>query len=189
MVLVVFLLSSEVVMSDEKIEQLKLADDGTFPNSNLPLLVYKGFFTKEKVSASAFEKVFTENKWHGFWRNGVYNFHHYHSTAHEVLGVYAGKAKVQFGGKKGKVLDVSSGDVVVIPAGVSHKLIEADKAFAVVGGYPPGQMWDMNYGRAGERPKADRIIAKVAIPKFDPLYGEKKGLCKIWNKKDQRRTD
>src|SRR5438093_5666036 len=74
----------------------QLQDDGTFPNSRLPLLIYReAVLMPEHDPAAVFEQLFAANGWVGFWRNGIYSYHHYHSTAHEVLGVYSGSAKVQ----------------------------------------------------------------------------------------------
>ncbi len=113
-------------------------------------------------------------------RDGIYSYHHYHSTAHEVLGVYQGGATVQFGGEKGPAVSVAAGDVVVIPAGVAHKLLDVPGSLRVVGAYPAGQSWDMNYGREGERPAADRNIAAVPAPEQDPLYGAEGPLVELW---------
>ncbi len=60
-----------------------LADDGTFPNSRLPLLLYPAVLDPaDPDPAAAFEQRFQANGWPGAWRNGVFGFHHYHSTAH-----------------------------------------------------------------------------------------------------------
>lgn len=158
-----------------------LKDDGVFPNNRLPLLVYR-----EAVSfwdgdaASAFEQLFSSNGWSGTWRNGIYPYHHYHSTAHEVLGIYHGSAKVQFGGEDGLELDVHPGDVLIIPAGVAHKNLGSTSDLGVVGGYPHGQDWDMNYGKPGERPRADRQIATVPLPTKDPAFGHHGPLLQHW---------
>jgi uncharacterized protein YjlB len=159
-----------------------LKDDGAFPNnSKLPLLVYPGILVLPPTNpAAGVEKLFELNGWHGCWRNGIYGFHHYHSTAHEVLGVYGGSAQVQMGGKHGASLTVTCGDVIIIPAGVAHKNIGADSDFRVVGAYPRGQGPDMCYGKSGERPRADHNISKVALPKMDPVYGVDGPLVKHW---------
>jgi uncharacterized protein YjlB len=159
-----------------------LADDGTFPNNeHLPLLAYKGALQlPEHDPAAAVESLFAARSWGGSWRNGVYSYHHYHSTAHEVLGVYSGTAKVQFGGPDGVILEVARGDVVVIPAGVAHKNVGSSPDFRVVGAYPRGQRPDMNYGREGERPGADERIARVPRPQADPVYGEGGPLDEEW---------
>lgn len=157
-------------------------DDGTFPNNaRLPLLIYKQVFQfSGKGSPEFIEKTIKNNDWGGSWRNGIYPFHHYHSTAHEVLGVYSGTARVQLGGESGQELVINTGDAVVIPAGVAHKNIQSSHDFRVIGAYPPGQSWDMNYGRKGERPDADQNIAIVPIPDTDPLLGISGPLMVHW---------
>jgi uncharacterized protein YjlB len=159
-----------------------LEDDGTFPNNPThPLILYKKAikFSQGK-GADIIEEIFQGNKWGGSWRNGIYPFHHYHSTAHEVLGIYQGDARVQFGGEEGPILAVEAGDVVVIPAGVAHKNINSSHDFRVLGAYPAGQSWDMNYGKEGERPAADKNIIAVPDPGTDPVYGSKSPLLELW---------
>jgi uncharacterized protein YjlB len=160
-----------------------LKDNGVFPNNeSLPLLVYQGALVlNERDPASLFEALFEVNQWGYSWRNGVYGYHHYHSTAHEVLGVYSGGAKVGFGGEGGVAVAVGAGDVVVIPAGVAHKNLGASPDFRVVGAYPRGQRWDLCYGQPGERPGADRNIARVPLPKADPAYGTDGPLIDYWS--------
>jgi len=164
------------------VSRIDLKDDGIFPNNeNLPLLVYRAVLNlSEKDPAAAFEALFTTNHWGGGWRNGIYSFHHYHSTAHEVLGIYSGQARAQFGGENGVSLTVSRGDVVVIPAGVAHKNLGADSDFRVVGAYPLDQTVDMCYGKPDERPRADRNIANVALPESDPVFGKSGSLGRYW---------
>ena len=165
--------------SDVVAQELK--DDGVFPNSKLPLLVYRGAVVlPEEESAGIFEQLFAAHGWSGSWRNGIYPYHHYHSTAHEVLGVYSGSAKVQLGGEAGVTQEIHRGDVVIIPAGVAHKNLGSSADLGVVGAYPEGQDWDMNYGRAGERPRADKSIARVSLPKMDPVYGAAGPLLEKW---------
>ena len=158
-----------------------LADDGKIPNSRLPLLIYRrAFEVSRRDPAAVIERTFAEQSWDGTWRNGIYSYHHYHSTAHEVLGCYRGSAKVQFGGESGIVEELSAGDVVIIPAGVGHKNLGASVDFAVVGAYPRGQDYDMNYGKPSERPRADENIAREPLPQTDPIFGEDGPLLKHW---------
>ena len=74
------------------VEMQRLVDDGAIPNHpELPLLVYRQAVTlPEDDPATTFEAIFNANGWPAGWRNSIYPFHHFHSTAHEVLGVYAG---------------------------------------------------------------------------------------------------
>lgn len=156
-------------------------DDGTFPNSPLPLLLYEQVLNAAPVNPADIEKLFHSNKWINSWRNGLYSYHHYHSTAHEVLGLYSGWVKAQLGGPNGKIVTVKAGDVIVIPAGVAHKNIDQSPDFKVVGAYPKGQIPDMKYGKQGERPGADENIKAVALPECDPIYGGKGPLIKEWD--------
>ncbi len=161
-----------------------LEDDGVFPNSRLPLVLYQlAVKLAGHDPAAIFEQLFAANGWDGSWRNGIYPFHHYHSTAHEVLGVYRGSARVQLGGERGVVHDVRPGDVVIIPAGVAHKNLGSTGDFGVVGAYPRGQNPDMNYGRPGERPRSDSNIRRVALPKADPLFGVAGPLMEKWGQR------
>ena len=170
-----------ISQSPEIVSEL-LTDDGTFPNNEkLPLIVYKAVIDIPATDpARAVERIFHDNGWGGSWRNGIYPFQHYHSTAHEVLGIYHGNVKVQLGGPKGITVNGKAGDVIIIPAGVAHKNLGSSSDFRCLGAYPPGQSWDMNYGKQGERPRADENILNVPLPDTDPVYGKSGPLLKIW---------
>ena len=165
-------------------EQFKFTDNGAFPNSVLPLLVYRQAFTTEAEDrASIIEQCLAENDWTNSWRNGVYPFAHYHSTTHEVLGVFRGSATLRVGGEHSSDVKAYAGDVIVIPAGVVHRKLEASADFAVVGAYPGGREWDLLRGLPDERPEADQKIAALPIPDNDPIYGADGPLRKIWKHK------
>jgi uncharacterized protein YjlB len=158
-----------------------LADDGVIPNSRLPLLLYEQAVELGGADPpAAVEATLRANKWGHGWRNGVFPYHHYHSTAHEVLVVCAGSARVQFGGERGIVATLHPGDVVIIPAGVGHKNLGASLDFRVVGAYPLGQTWDICYGKPGERPRSDENIARVPMPTADPVFGRQGPLLTHW---------
>lgn len=164
-------------------EILHFADDGIIPNSPYPLLLYRNAFTaRGDEGGDWLEQRFAANNWTNSWRWGIYDFHHYHSNTHEVLGVFSGSALLQLGGEKGKQVEVKAGDIIVIPAGVRHKNIRSE-GLAVLGAYPNGMEPDLNKGEAGERPGTDKNIAAVPFPATDPFLGANDGLRKIW--KDQ----
>ena len=165
-----------------QIQQHLLGSNEQFPNNpKLPLLLYLQAVILESANpATLFERLFNTHQWGNGWRSDVYGFHHYHSTAHEVLGVYRGQAKLQFGGDNGIQVAVKAGDVVLIPAGVAHKKLCSNGEFAVVGAYPVGQSWDMCTGKAGERPQADHNVASVPLPEADPVLGQQGGLAIHW---------
>jgi uncharacterized protein YjlB len=158
-----------------------LADDGSIPNSRLPLLIYAGALDLiGEDPCGAVEATLRTHGWGHGWRNGILLYHHYHSTAHEALVAYSGSARVQFGGEQGIAATVNPGDVVIIPAGVGHKNLAASADFRVIGAYPSGQAWDICYGKPGERPRADQNIARVALPTADPLFGQDGPLRTYW---------
>jgi uncharacterized protein YjlB len=159
-----------------------LADDGRIPNHpTLPLLVYQGALTlPETDPASRAEAIFRRNGWGGLWRNGIYAFHHYHSTAHEALAIVRGEAVVQLGGEGGITLSVSAGDVLVLPAGTGHKRLSASRDLLVGGAYPPGQTWDLCRGEPGERARVLANIRATALPETDPILGESGPLVECW---------
>jgi len=166
-----------------KPQMLGFSDDGVIPNSKFPLLLYKGVFGARSTKGAAWlEQHFASNNWTNSWRNGIYSFHHYHSTSHEVLGIYSGSALLHLGGEKGEKVTVQAGDVIIIPAGVGHKNLESD-GLGVVGAYEDGRSWDINKGLPGERPKTDQNIAALPIPKTDPLTGRTGGLTEVWKLK------
>ena len=160
-----------------------LKDDGDIPNNaHLRLLVYEKVFEgKGEPVAESFEELYAANNWAGTWRWGVYPFHHFHSTAHEVLGCFRGSATVLFGGESGVKVDLIPGAMVVIPAGVGHKKLTSSIGFTVVGGYPGGQDHDLRRGAREDRPSVDRNIDAVPLPICDPVYGGSGPLLRFWS--------
>ncbi len=159
-----------------------LADDGTFPNHpRWPLLCYKGALRVGPDTDDDFAALVEANEWGGAWRDGVFSFHHYHSNAHEVLGVCRGSARIQFGGPSGPVVAVEAGDVTILPAGTAHKKVQGSARFLVVGAYPEGhEDYDLLRGAPDERPAADHRIAAVPLPPADPVFGPNGPLFEHW---------
>jgi uncharacterized protein YjlB len=158
------------------------ADDGEIPNNpDLPVLIYAQAITLHGDPAVAIEHVFAGNGWPPQWRNGIYGHHHYHSNAHEVLGIAKGRVKVRLGGEKGRDFDLEAGDVVLLPAGTGHKCLAASDDLLVVGAYPPGEGdYDELRGRPSERPAALENIKATPVPESDPVHGANGPLAKLW---------
>jgi uncharacterized protein YjlB len=129
-----------------------------------PVLLYRG------VVADDVRALFAAHGWGGAWQDGVFDFHHFHSTSHEVLGVVAGAATLELGGPQGQAFEVKAGDVVVLPAGTGHRRATARDGFTVVGAYPAGQE-DYDLLRAADDAARERIRALPAPPD-DPVGGE-----------------
>src|SRR5258706_9754284 len=114
-------------------------DDGLVPNNAMPLLVYKRAIALDANRPEAtIEALFGANGWGAMWRNGIYDYLHYHATVHEVLGVARGNAVVRFGGDRGAEIDIAAGDAAILPAGTGHQCLSASPDFCVIGAYPPG---------------------------------------------------
>jgi uncharacterized protein YjlB len=161
-----------------KPETYRFDDDGGIPNSPLPVLVHHG--VEAAREASACEELFASHGWLGAWRDGIFPFHHFHSTAHEVLGIVSGSAAVALGGPGGRRFDVGPGDVLVLPAGTGHCNAGASSDLLVIGAYPDGMQWDIRRGDPAERDEVLRNIRAVPLPREDPVWGEDGGLVEVW---------
>ncbi|WP_027525229.1 cupin domain-containing protein [Bradyrhizobium sp. Ec3.3] len=169
----------------DKAEPLAIVfeDDGLVPNNILPFLVYQGTVKLDpKRPEETIEGLFAENGWGGTWRNGVYDYLHYHSTVHEVLGVARGHARVRFGGDHGQQLDIKAGDVAILPAGTGHQCISASDDFCVIGAYPPGSKMEVTRPTPENHAKALKTIPRVELPPSDPVMGKQGPLMRLWRR-------
>lgn len=158
-------------------------DDGIIPNNpDVPVLFYPQVVDLEHADdpAAIFEELFAANDWSDGWRDGIYNFVHYHSAIHEVLGIARGRVRVRLGGDMGEEIDLSAGDVVVLPAGTGHQNRGASEDLLVVGAYPPFGEYDLCRGSKAEHAKALAAIPLCPPPNFDPVYGKDGPLTKHW---------
>lgn len=154
-------------------------DDGSIPNSILPLVVFRQCLQDDE---DAVRSTLESNNWGDIWVNGIYDYHHYHSTAHETLVILQGTATLELGGESGRTLEVGKGDVLVIPAGVGHKMLVGSTALKVMGAYPDGQQWDIKKGEAEDRPEALNNIKNLPLPSSDPINGKEGSLLGLWQK-------
>ena len=157
----------------------RFEDDGTIPNNpSLPVIFYPGAF---KTHPQEIESTFNLNNWRNSWVNGVFDYHHYHSNTHEVLGVRAGSARLLLGGQKGEAIKVNTGDVLVLPAGTGHKKLTSSPDFEIVGAYPDGKDYNIQTGSPDERPQVLEEIKQVEVPSTDPVYGNRGQVVDRWS--------
>ncbi|TNC06021.1 cupin [Methylobacterium terricola] len=158
-------------------ERLVLAPNGAMPNNPaLPVLHYRSIAT----GAEALEALFARHGWPARWRDGVFAYHHYHSTTHETLGIAAGRARLILGGEGGHAIAVAAGDVLVLPVGTGHCRLSASLDFLVVGAYPPGCTVDLC--RTAPDAAIRARIAGLAIPASDPAHGPGGPLTRLWRR-------
>jgi uncharacterized protein YjlB len=165
-----------------KANTFRFKDDGIVPNHPVwPLILYRGavHLPGELDPAAVFEDLFKNNGWGDSWRNGIYDYVHYHSRIHEVLGVARGRAKVQFGGNRGRIVSLKAGDVAVLPAGTGHKSLSESRDFLVVGAYPPFGTYDV-CTTSEDHDRAIKTIPSVGRPRKDPVFGHRGPLQNLW---------
>jgi uncharacterized protein YjlB len=165
-------------------EALIFTDDGSIPNNPLlPFVIFRGAVDlgESNDPARTIEEVFRGNGWGDAWRNGIYPYVHYHSMIHEGMGIARGRAKVRFGGDNGTEVDLTMGDVCVLPAGTGHQCLWASPDLLVVGAYPPAGKYNICYGSKGEHAKALQTIPNVPPPESDPVRGKQGPLLRLWH--------
>lgn len=145
-------------------------------NPRLPVLVYRGLFADG--GPPDFERRFDANGWTGIWRNGVFDYQHYHSGAHEVLGIAHGSATLLIGGPDGQALEVAAGDCLVLPAGTGHQNLGCTSDFQVIGAYPNRQHADIQTSAASSEMLGK--ISSVPLPHTDPVQGPSGFLIEKW---------
>ena len=151
-------------------ERFILQENDWVPNNrDLPVLVYRRVESGDcEAVARNFEQRFAAHGWPPDWRDTIYDYHHYHSTAHEALGIAAGRATLMLGGPDGREVEVRAGDALILPVGTGHCRIEASEDFLVVGAYPEGQDWDIY--KEAPSPEMRERMASLATP-CDPVTG------------------
>ncbi|MFD1992313.1 cupin domain-containing protein [Paenibacillus nicotianae] len=168
-------------MTDHSVQTYYFEPNHGIPNHpTLPVLLYPQALQAQPADT---ESIFNQNHWLNSWTNGVFDYHHYHSNAHEVLGVISGHVTVQLGGEEGQSVTLYAGDVVVLPAGTGHKRISASSDFRMVGAYPDGMSYNTRTATETEKEHATALaeISHVPLPKMDPIYGPQGPLLQYWH--------
>jgi uncharacterized protein YjlB len=162
---------------------LTFTDDGIVPNNPaLPLVLMRGVldFAGSPDPEQLTEAIFRRNGWGNIWRNGIFHYVHYHSMIHEAMGIARGRAQVRFGGAEGSEINLTAGDVVVVPAGVGHQCQWADPNLVVVGAYPPTGEYNLCRSSKADHTEALKTIPHVPLPETDPVFGAGGPLMRLW---------
>jgi uncharacterized protein YjlB len=162
-----------------EVETYTFEDDGGIPNSPLPVLIYHG--VEAAHDAAPCEELLDANTWVPDWRDGIFSFHHFHSTSHEALGIVRGEAAVMLGGPSGRRFEIQEGDVLVLPAGTGHCNQGSSPDLLVIGAYPDGMPWDIRRGDPAEHDEAVANIRAVPVPRADPVGGTDGPLTELWS--------
>lgn len=166
-------------LSQLRVSKHMIPAHGLTPNTsimNKPLLIYHSAFGANTSASQIESHLNSVGVVSPQWRYTMYSTSHFHSTSHEVLGISNGEARLCFGHEdnpKRVEAVVTKGDVIVVPAGVAHRLLEDLRgSFEMVGSYPIGCNWDMCYGKKGEQSKIDGIRQLKWFEGQDPVYGK-----------------
>ena len=86
-----------------RLETLQFKPNGRVPNSRFPVLIHRAAVTADAGVdlADAIEATFRRHDWLNNWRElGVYDYYHFHSTTHEVLGMARGQITLRPGRRR-----------------------------------------------------------------------------------------
>jgi uncharacterized protein YjlB len=180
---------AKALVRTRKANAYHFRDDGLVPNNpHWPMLHYRGVVALPASSdtgfdpAAIFEVLFATHGWKNGWRDQVYDYLHYHSDQHEVLGFARGSAVLRLGGARGRNIKVKAGDVLVLPAGTGHQRLSMSRDLLVVGGYPRKGGYDMCHPTRADHDRAGPRIAKAKRPRADPVYGAEGPLTRLWDR-------
>jgi len=149
----------------KRLRKIYFAQADDVSNSLLPVLLYRAVLPRNAGDkAAAFRERFKRTGWTGIWTDTVYDYTHFHSNAHEVLGIAEGKVTLRLGGEGGSLFRLRAGDMLVLPAGVGHRRVGEAAGLKVIGAYPRGQShYDMK--------RQGRAVPKIELPSADPFFG------------------
>jgi uncharacterized protein YjlB len=171
------------LVTTRKANAFPLKDDGETPNNpKFPLVLYRApvKLSDDYDPAAIFEALFESNGWGDGWRDSMYDWLHWHTKTHEVLGIARGWLRARFGGARGRMLRVKAGDVLILPAGTGHCSLAKSKDLLVVGAYLAGGSYDEKTPEDDAHDASVRAIAKVPPPQRDPVYGKGGPLLRAW---------
>ncbi|KAH7086448.1 hypothetical protein FB567DRAFT_71322 [Paraphoma chrysanthemicola] len=168
-------------------EQYTLPGSAYVPNNILPVLIYRDVLSTP-IDPEKVKQLCERNGWEKRGEWGEINIPHFHPNTHECYAIIRGSSLFAVGRAKddndtdGVEVNVRTGDVMVLPAGVSHRSLSSEDDFRYIGVYPEAApRWRNNYCGGKENMNALlEEINKVPIPDSDPVLGANGPLCQIW---------
>ena len=160
------------------VQRVYLDDDGTYPNNaQYPTLLLKAVF--DGTQDEGVRRITADGQWTSPWAWGIFEYHHYHSKAWELLLCVRGEASVQLGGPTGPTVTISRGDSVLIPPGVAHKQLNTKGGFTLLGAYPTREFDGSVDTLTGSPTNGQRqSIIDCYMPSTEPITGlNVKELC------------
>jgi uncharacterized protein YjlB len=155
-----------------KVACLSVPRDDQVPNNDRYPAVIASDALGGSQDDAAVKALLRANGWGGAWTWQVFDFHHFHPDAFEVLAVAQGSAVLMLGGPQGEKVEVKAGDVMILPPGFGHRQIEAREGFRICGAYPPGQEnYTVVKAEDGYDEAVLKEIAAVKEPSTDPVWG------------------
>lgn len=138
----------------------------------LPAIVYK-----ETVDVKS---QFKQAGWKILFESSVFDYHHYHPNTHEAIGVLSGEATLMIGGESGQKQKITQGQVLLLPAGYGHRLLESTEDFKVALSYP--EQVDLKIETSiNDLSQVNSEINSVPLPKTDPVYNTQGPMFKEWH--------
>ena len=150
---------------------------------SLPLVVYRGPLTFEGAAdpAAVFEESFARHGWVNSWRNGIFDFLHFHTPHTRCWASSGAMPRSSSAARKAGRSSFGAGDVAVLPAGTGHRRTACSADLLVVGAYPKGGTYDQPRPTQISHGAAVAAIARTPLPGQDPVYGRDGPLKVLWN--------
>ncbi|EEH38333.2 hypothetical protein PAAG_01254 [Paracoccidioides lutzii Pb01] len=170
----------------QPVERFYLQPTTFSPNSPLPVLVYRNVLPQPH-SESATTEFLEGNNWERRGTFGHIPTPHFHPNTHECYGIFQGSSTLRIGKGKhdshsaGILIPVTAGDVIVLPAGITHSCVDSID-YRYVGVYPKkAPHWRNEFGKEPiDLVAVRKETSAVEMPEADPVYGTEGPLVLWW---------
>ena len=158
------------------------ADDGRIPNNVLPLVLYRCAI--DLTGSPDPEDADRKNLYRQWLGRPVAQRHlSLRALSFDDSRGDGRRARPRRGAlrrRQRRTIEVASGDVVVLPAGIGHQRLTQSPDLVVIGAYPPNGKYNLCRGTKAEHADALASIPDVPHPATDPVFGPKGPLIALW---------